>query len=98
MSSSSSDEDDFMMWQLLRRNRKKRRYWVHPFNHGCSTKGNFEITKELANDEEKFQSYYRMTPGTFKLLLELVGPSLKKKDTKFRESVSAEERLLIILR
>lgn len=97
--SSSSDEEDFMAWQLIRRTRKRRRYWVHPYNKGCSIKGNFKITKELlVNDEEKFQSYHRMLPGTYKLLVQLVGQALKKEDTKFRESVSAEERLLIVLR
>lgn len=81
----------------MRRNRYVR-YWVHPYNDGCSTKGNFEVAKQLVDDVEKFQSYYRMLPNTFNLLLELVGTGLKKEDTKFRESVSAEERLLIILR
>lgn len=96
--SSSPDEDDFMMWQLLRRNRRKLRYWVQPYYDGCYTKGNFEVAKQLVDEVEKFKSYYRLLLITFNFLLELVGPGLKKENTKFRESVSAEERLFIILR
>jgi hypothetical protein len=39
-----------------------------------------------------------MNPNTFNLLLEKVGPSIKKLDTKFRDSVPPEERILITLR
>lgn len=95
-SSSSSDEDDFLMWQLIRK--KRRRYWVHPYNDRCASGGNFKLSEELEHDEEKFYSYYRMSQTTYKLLLDLVGPSIRKQNTNYRESISAKERLLITLR
>jgi hypothetical protein len=35
---------------------------------------------------------------SFSLLMDLVGPQIRGKDTNFRTAVTAEERLLITLR
>lgn len=96
-SSSSSDEDDFFMWNLIR-NRRRRRYWVHPYHDDCATVGNFKVAEELNHHEEKFYSYYRMSQTTYRLLLDLVGPRIRKQNTNYRESICPSERLLITLR
>jgi hypothetical protein len=45
-----------------------------------------------------FKSFYRMSIGSFSLLVDLVGPQIRRQDTNFRTAVSAEEGLLITLR
>ena len=42
--------------------------------------------------------YLRMSPERFEHLLSLVGPTIQKKDTHLRESISAEQRLVITIR
>ena len=39
-----------------------------------------------------------MSPERFEHLLSLVGPIIQKKDTQLRESISAEQRLVITIR
>ena len=39
-----------------------------------------------------------MSPERFEHLLSLVGPIIQKKDTQLRESISAEQRLVIAIR
>lgn len=39
----------------------------------------------------------RMSPESFKYLLNVVGPAISKQDTKFRKAISASERLCLIL-
>ena len=42
--------------------------------------------------------YTRMTPERFEHLLSMVGPRIKKKDTKMREAIGPAERLTLTLR
>ena len=39
-----------------------------------------------------------MSPERFECLLKMVGPAIQKNNTNFRESISAEERLVATLR
>ena len=98
----SSDDDDAIMALLIANDelpRKRRRYWVHPLNQRQPTCGAFPvISRECANDPEKFYTYYRMTTPTFDLLSQLLRQRIFKRDTYFRTAISAEERLLITLR
>jgi len=105
MSTSSDDDTALELINLINMNyynnnhSNNRQYWIHPYWREKREKqhGAFNIFKELHFYPERFQSFYRMNPNTFKLLLEKVGPSIKKLDT-FRDSVPPEERLLITLR
>lgn len=63
----------------LRNKKRKRRYWIHPLiRHRQHS--NYLAAKELNADEEKFQSFYRMSQPAFHRSLQLVGPSITKKD------------------
>jgi len=73
-------------------------YWVHPFwRQNCNDRGAYAVFKDL-EDDDRFQSFYRMKKETFELLIQLVGPKIQKKDTNFRRAVCPRERLLITLR
>ena len=56
----------------------------------------FQVLKDT--DREWFFKYIRMSPERFSHLLSLVRDKISKKDTKLRECISAEERLVITLR
>jgi hypothetical protein len=53
---------------------------------------------KLRKYPEKRFEFYRMLEGSFDYLLSLVSGSLKKKNTKIRESVGVEEKLSVTLR
>jgi hypothetical protein len=71
---------------------------VHPFFRNNLNLGAYTVSKELNQDPELFQSFYRMRIENFSLLVDLVGPQIRSKYINFRTAVSAEGRLLITLR
>jgi hypothetical protein len=46
----------------------------------------------------QFKNFTRMSPTDFEYLLNLVGPKIKTKDTKFRKAVSVQDKLALTLR
>ncbi|KAL4121972.1 hypothetical protein QTP88_014387 [Uroleucon formosanum] len=99
----SSDEEDALcalnLLNILNTNQKRvRNYWVHPFwCENCRRRGAFSVFKDL-EDNDRFQSFYRMEKKTFDMLVELIGSKIQKKDTNYRRSVCPRERILITLR
>jgi len=45
-----------------------------------------------------FRNFTRMKPSDFELLLQLIGPSIKKQDTNMREAIPIGMRLAVTLR
>jgi len=99
---SSSDEDDILLfwWNLRRRKikNKKRKYWINPAFKQLAKYGANVYADELKLHPLQFKSCYRMSPDTFKQLLNLIEHSITKRDTNFREALSAGEKILITLR
>ncbi|XP_068094158.1 uncharacterized protein [Hyperolius riggenbachi] len=88
-----------LMSLVLRRGRQRRRYWVHPLLKERQKKGQFWLLyRDLRQHPEKFFGYARMSIESFDQLLALLSSDLKRKDTRFRRSVTPTERLLITLR
>ena len=78
---------------------KKRRLWVHEINEARSEYGEYHhLMPQLREDEEKFRDYFRMSSSTFDSLLEYIKEDITKQNTNFRNSISAEERLVVAIR
>ena len=85
--------------QILLLNSVQRRQWVHPYNLDVHERGEFFITyPDLRKYSKKFFRTYRMSVHQFDNLLHLLPPVIKKNDNNYRESISAEERLVITVR
>lgn len=54
--------------------------------------------KFIPQDPKNLKNFLRMDGDTFDDLLHLVGADLTKQDTRFKEAISAEERLAVTLR
>jgi hypothetical protein len=79
--------------------RRKRRWWIHPINQQRMHFGEFHhLVKELRFDEERFFTYFRMTPKAYDELINKIGPAINRKDTNYREAVSMQQRLAVTLR
>jgi hypothetical protein len=87
---SDNNVDPVMIWWWLRwRKRKrqeKRKHWVHPFFRDNLNSGAYIVSKELKQDPNLFKSFYRMSVESFSLLVDLVGPQIRRQDTNFRFS------------
>lgn len=55
------------------------------------------IPQMKLSDQTSFFNFFRMTPGTFDMLLNIVGPRLQKQETA-RQPISAKTRLEITIR
>ena len=77
----------------------EKKLWVHPFNAEVHHKGEFFVTyPDLRKYGDKFFRTYRMSVHQFDNLLHLLRPVIEKNDNNYRETISAEERLVITLR
>lgn len=77
----------------------QRRWWVRPINEGRSDHGASELlVREMRlYDDEEFFSFTRLSISKFDELLQLVGPTLLKQNTR-KDVLSPYMRLLITLR
>ena len=79
--------------------RRKKRKWVHEINLERKDFGeSHTLMPELRQDEKRFYIYFRMPSECFDEILSLIKEDITKKDTNYREAISAEERLAITLR
>ena len=84
---------------LITANWLERELWVHPFCLEACTKGEFFVTyPDLRKYAAKFFRTYRMSIRQFDNLLHLLRPVIEKQSNNYRETISAEERLVITLR
>lgn len=88
---SSSDEVEFFIEESLNRHRKRQRaFRREPHRIQLFS----EVTIRNSTDKE-FQSHFRMTRQTFKMLLEIT--HLENTATTGRPTILAEKQLLTIL-
>lgn len=88
-----------LLWLRQRRRRRQQRIWVHEINAKRPEFGSFgHLFPDLVNNPEKFYDFFRMTTEQFKMLVELIGSSIRKQNTNYRRAVGAEERMAIFLR
>ncbi|KAG8239714.1 hypothetical protein J437_LFUL019072, partial [Ladona fulva] len=90
-------------YSILKRRRKseqKRSCWVKPWImqqsefSACSM-----LAKELRiEDPLQFRNFVRMSSQQLQLMVELLGPIIGKKDTKFRTAISVHDRVMVTLR
>ena len=79
--------------------RRKKRKWVHEINLERKDFGEFHtLMPEIRQDEKRFCIYFRMPSEFFNEILSPIKEDITKKDTNYREAISAEERLAITLR
>jgi hypothetical protein len=69
---TSSSEEDILMYTWLKSRKRRKRKWIHDFNESCAQHGAYVLARDLLNDPVKFQSYYRMSPESYKELLQRV--------------------------
>lgn len=89
---------------------RNRRFWVRPsLGRGRARYGGSELMKDLILDDVDelnleyrcgggFRNFFRMTSSDFEILLNLTGPIISKRDTRFRKAIPAHERLAVTLR
>lgn len=86
----------------LKRKRNPRTVWVREWAERRNTEGVYaKLLKELRTgdrgEQMLYRNFIRMSEERFNQLLEKVTPLIEKKDTTFRESISAGERLALTL-
>ena len=78
----------------------ERKYWIRQWVARRHERGAYNtIFRELAlEDSSGFGDYMRMPHCKFIELLNIIGPSIQKKDTPMRMSIPPGERLALTLR
>lgn len=80
-------------------NAAKPRKWVGMVFTTRNHEGEYQtLFRELEDDEICFYKYFRMNQYQFYVFLSKIENKIKKKNTKFREAISAKEKLMVCLR
>ncbi|KAL2089296.1 hypothetical protein ACEWY4_013984 [Coilia grayii] len=81
-------------------NRQENRYiWVHNILKERKRHGEYHhLVQELRLNDGRFKAYFRMSRQDFDNLLSIVGPTITKQDTNYRDSIGPAERLSICIR
>ena len=93
----------FLLILLMRRRRRMRAacrtIWSRTWIQSTSGINLLNLLQELEEeDPEKFRQYHRFDINSFRNILRMVRPYIKKKDTVMRASISPGERLSVTLR
>lgn len=99
------DLEEFALLVLLalvcygtrRQNQDVARLWVHPMNQTRADTSVLRRFEQLKQFPDRFIGVYRMTPGTFEYLLELVRPRIQRQDSNMRKCIDPETRLCVTL-
>lgn len=86
----------------LKHKRKPRSVWVREWAEKRNSEGVYaKLLMELrtgdSGEQRLYRNFLRMEENRFNHLLSKVGPLIEKNDTKFRQSISAGERLALTL-
>ncbi|KAF9405816.1 hypothetical protein HW555_013598 [Spodoptera exigua] len=79
-------------------NRRRRKVWVRNWLTKRERLSHVNLVRELREEKEDFQNYFRMPEPVYEELWCLVTPIIAKQDTCMREAISPRERLSATLR
>lgn len=76
----------------------QRRWWVRPLLQNRAIKAGLKMLREEFKAEpDQFKQFLRLDQKTFEKLLNLI-KTIIQKDTNYREAISAQDKLVVILR
>lgn len=92
----------YIHYELSRKNRRRRprRWWQTQLYTNRSAHGCNSLMAELKFQEVsgQYKNFTRMSPTDFDYLLTLIGPKIRRQDTKWRAAITVQERLAVTLR
>ncbi|XP_039763801.1 protein ANTAGONIST OF LIKE HETEROCHROMATIN PROTEIN 1-like isoform X2 [Pararge aegeria] len=93
---AEEEEEEFIKRRIIVE-RRKRRFWVNKIWQSRCVDGEFhKLCIHLKG--VKFYDYYKMDYQKLKKLVDLIRPHVEKRKSKFRSTISIEERLTVCLR
>lgn len=78
---------------------KRRTTWVREMLIKRKQFGEYHtLFNDLQDEETSFYKYFKMSQHQFYVLLSKIDQQISKKNTTFREAISAKEKLMVCLR
>ena len=94
-----ADEELAMAVAAVYARKRTKRWWVHPINQSRKSFGAYySLIPQLRMHHDRYQEYLRVDIQQFSDIHRRIAPLISKKDSKFRECISTDERLTICLR
>ncbi|XP_050308270.1 uncharacterized protein LOC126744758 [Anthonomus grandis grandis] len=78
---------------------RKRRWWMVSLHHSRKRYDGINMLADLQQEHSgQFENFCRMSSSDFNNLLDRIGPSIARRDTKWRKAIPAKIRLAVTLR
>ena len=82
-----------------KRKSKKRKSWMRNWRHARYIRGYGSLIRDLrTEDPESYINFLRMSPQCFEELLDMIKPTITKRDSVMRMAIPANIRLAVTLR
>ncbi|PNF21466.1 hypothetical protein B7P43_G13525 [Cryptotermes secundus] len=82
---------------LIDDDKRPRRFWQHALYKERSGPA-LLLDLKSQTISGHYKNFTRLNPTDFEYLINLVGPRIRKRNTKFREAISVQDRLAVTLR
>lgn len=82
-----------------KRKTRERRHWVTPLLKSRAVYSGTHLLSDIfIGNIGQFENFCRMSSEDFEILLNLIEPVIRKRDTNYRDAISPKERLAVTLR
>lgn len=87
----------YLAYRRLQERESTREYWVHPMNENREETSLMRRVNNVSNYPQRFHEQFRMSPGTFNYILDMIKHRIKKQDTQMRKAIDVNTRLAVTL-
>lgn len=88
-----------VMDYLVKKKKRQRRWWhTQLYNRTMYSGNQLLLDLKFQAVSGLYKNFTRMSPTDFEFLINLIGPKVERQNTKWRKSISVQERLAVTIR